>query len=94
MTTDYPCLDDILRYGESELKNLAIARGRCVFSKDVKNPAFNGLIHLAIRQDSLQPQPDAKDKLAMLMQRLNAWGKSGYYASDGKTFVSFNWEWV
>ncbi|MBQ0755024.1 MAG: hypothetical protein KBT87_13180 [Gammaproteobacteria bacterium] len=91
LETRHLFLNDILRYGESELKNLAIARGRCVFSKKVKNPAFNGVIHFALKK-ALLSEEGAEEKLAVLMKRLNAWGQSGYYASDGKTFVSFQWE--
>jgi|TARA_R110002073_G_scaffold45053_2_gene124660 hypothetical protein len=91
LTTDHESLSEALRYGESELINLAIAQGRCVFSKKVKNPAFNGVIHFALKK-ALLSEAGAEEKLAVLMKRLNAWGQSGYYASDGKTFVSFQWE--
>lgn len=92
LSVSHPRLDDILRYGESAIKDLGLARSRSVISKKVKNPAFNGVLRLSIDGKILEHQADVAEKLKALKARIDKWGGEGYFASDGKTPVTFEWD--
>tara|TARA_R110002073_G_scaffold45053_2_gene124664 strand:+ start:127215 stop:128063 length:849 start_codon:yes stop_codon:yes gene_type:complete len=92
LSVSHSRLDDILRYGESAVKDLGLARSRSVISKKVKNPAFNGVLRLSIDGKVLEHQADSAEKLRALKARIDKWGSEGYFASDGKTPVTFEWD--
>lgn len=85
-------LDDILRWGEIRIKDLAVLKGRSAYNNRAYNKKFNGQILLEIERSALRDSDDADKRLDELCDCINAWSQEdGFISGDRKSYVTATW---
>lgn len=85
-------LDDILRWGEIRIKDLAVLKGRSTYNSRAYNKKFNGQILLEVDRAALRDADDADKRLDELCDCVNAWAQEdGFISGDKKSYVSAAW---
>ena len=85
-------LDDILRFGEIEIKELALKKGKNRWNSEAFNAEFNGKIHLQIDGKALKPHEHTEEWLPRLCERINSWAEGDYYDGQAENPVTLTYE--
>lgn len=94
LSVSHNILDEVLRFSEIEIKELALVKGRNQLNNKAFNPKFNGKIHLQIDHSALDPHEHTDEWLGVLCERINSWAEGEYYDGQAKNTVTLTYELV